>query len=598
MFFWALRVKLGSQGCGADLELARCRDSSIDDRIADLVRLGVDHLGSAQVQVVQDGVLFCAFVDDLDDRFGLLDVGIPHDLDGLGCHERRADRFLDQRHDHRGVHRVLLERLVERLPEGVVHVGDVLRLAKEVDVDHHLFDHREREVPGDRDGAVNADVERDLRAELGRLEPPHEETRLVGRDPVVQVLDQVGAFASCFRGVVIIALRDVLGVLGCDFDDVLHHRDRVDHVVELLGVLGLELLVAGDDSLAFLEIGRDDILGVLDERLDGLDVPEELPPEGCCSAEDAQEALANVLVLGDELGVLRIVLVLDVAEALVERLQHLRDLFVLAGLDVFKHHVDEGVQSGQCIRTVGRDDQRVLDHGDVCPFGIRLRLLRSVAFQHVLADKLLARFRGSCDGRQVFRRDVGYGELCAHGSPCEVGLATRFGVFVALGVQDIGVYLVIHQTIVVTLLDATQDGFREALDCIVASLHNFDGIFDELMIFVRVNVVLHNLLSKLKLVVEDRERVGVLLFRGEPLEVCLRVATGRIDCSGHASDTFSASCVYRGAEVIPVAVCIQVFAIVHHGLHRVIESSRCGVMDASADASTGEQEEDQYSHDE
>jgi len=418
--FWLYGEVLGGDGqrVGANLELARCCDSSIDDCVTDLVRLRVDHLGGAQVQVVQDGVLFGAFVDDLDDRFGLLDVGIPHDLDGLGCHEWRADRFLDQRHNHRGVHSVLLERLVERLPEGIVHVGDVLRLAKEVDVDHHLFDHRERDVPSDRDGAVDADVERDLRTELGRLEPPHEETRLVGRDPVVQVLDQVGAFASCFRGVVIIALRDVLGVLGCDFDDVLHHRDRVDHVVELLGVLGLELLVAGDDSLAFLKVRRDDVLGVLDERLDRLDVPEELPPEGCCSTEDAQEALANVLVLGDELGVLRVVLVLDVAEALVQRLQHLRDLFVLAGLDVLEHHVDEGVQSGQCVRTVGRDDQWVLDHGGVCLCGICLGLLRSVALQHVFADELLAGVRGAGNCRHVFQRDAGcYFELCAHDSP-------------------------------------------------------------------------------------------------------------------------------------------------------------------------------------
>jgi len=430
----ALRVKLGSQGCGADLELVRCRDNSVDGRIADLVRLTVEHLGGAQVQVVQDGVLLGGFVDDLDDAFGLLDVGIPHDLDCLGCHERRADRFLDLRNDHRGVHSELLQRLVERLPEGVVHVGDVLRLAKKVQLNHGLHDHRERDVSRDRDGPVDTDVERDLRTELGRFEPPHEETRLVGRDPVVQVLDQVGALASCFRGVVIIALRDVLDVLDGNVDDVLHHRDRVDHVVELLGVLVLELAVAGDDSLAFLEVVSDHLLAVLDERLDRFDVPKELSPECRCAAEDAEETLAGVLVLGDELRVLCVVLVLDVAEALVERLQHLRNLFVLAGLDVLEHHFDEGVQSGQCVRTVGRDDQRVLDHGDVCPFGIRLRSLRSVAFQHVFADELLARFRGSCDGRQVFRRDVGYGELCAHGSPCEVGLATRFGVFVALGV--------------------------------------------------------------------------------------------------------------------------------------------------------------------
>ncbi len=211
---------------------------------------------------------------------------------------------------------------------------------------------------------------------------------------------------------------DAFDVLSCDVDDVLHDSDLVDHLAEFSVVLLVELVVVADDMLCADEVAFDHVFSVIDLHLNGLDVPQEHSPECRGTAEESQEAVAHLLILGDELGVRCVVLVGDVVEGLGEALDHLGNFRVLASLDVLEHPVDDGVEATECFRTVGRDDQRVLEHqfvglGCFC-FGLR----RGIAPQHVFADHLLASLGRPGQLGQFASLDVGNGcELHAHFSP-------------------------------------------------------------------------------------------------------------------------------------------------------------------------------------
>ena len=242
------------------VELQRRLDGAVDDRLADLVVLIGEYLGGAHRQVLDDGSFFSGLFQDLDDPFGLHDIAIAHDFEGLGHENRNAGCLLDHRNLNRRVDGELLNGHVGHLAELLHLLCHVLRPAKQRDIDHDLEHHRERDVTSADERDVQTGVRADLRAKLRGLGPSHEQPGLESPDAVLQVLDEIGTLTALFAGVVVGRGRVAWSVLACDFDDVLQHGDLVDHLVELDVVLAVQLGVVADDLFGADECVRNYLL--------------------------------------------------------------------------------------------------------------------------------------------------------------------------------------------------------------------------------------------------------------------------------------------------------------------------------------------------